>query len=179
MKKIIITTAALCMVASALTGCGRKTNNTPETTTPSTSMSSEVSSETSDTGVLARGLEDIGNAIEKIGEWPLMVVVDAEDEFFDVTGLEMKNENYKQVYMRRANLEGGFGEYIIIEANDVDEAVKDLEARKERLIAMDTPYDNHTELAKGAIVGKSGNYAYLIARENPEEVEAELLNNLK
>ena len=95
-----------------------------------------------------------------------------------VRRLDMKNENYRQVYMRRSNLEGGFGEYIIIEADNVEEALKDLEARKERLISMDTPYEEHTELAKGAIVGKNGNYVYLIARENPKEVEDELLSHL-
>lgn len=177
MKKIIITTFTLCLLATSLTGCGRKEEPAP---TPEQTTVTEATSETTteETGMVGKALSEIGDAIERIGEWPSMVLVEAEDEFLDMTGLDMKNENYKQVYMRRSNLEGGFGEYIIIEADDVEAALRDLEARKERLISMDTPYEEHTELAKGAIVGKNGNYVYLIARENPKEVEDELLSHL-
>ncbi len=178
MKKIIITTLAFCLAAASMTGCGRKKEETPAP--QETSVTETTSSETtSETGMVAKALSEIGDAIERVGEWPSMILVDAEDEFLDMTGLDMKNENYRQVYMRRSNLEGGFGEYIIIEADNVEEALKDLEARKERLISMDTPYEQHTELAKGAIVGKNGNYVYLIARENPAEVEEELLTHLR
>ena len=177
MKKIIITTFTLCLLATSLTGCGRKEEPAPAP--QETSVTETTSESTSETGMVAKALSEIGDAIERVGQWPSMVLVDAEDEFLDMTGLDMKNENYKQVYMRRSNLEGGFGEYIIIEAENVEEALKDLEARKEKLISADTPYEEHTELAKGTIVGKNGNYVYLIARENPAEVEEELLTHLR
>ncbi len=186
MKKTIL--AALCISALLLTACGNSKKPAEETTaSETTAVSSEsTSGEETETsgmeefteGVLTGTLSAIGDSIEKVGEWPMLETIDDKDMFTTFTGLDMENPNYKNVYFRHASMSAAFGEYIIIEADDVDAAVKDLEARRDKLIEVDAFYPEHKDLAEQAIVGKKGNYAYLIARENPSEVETELLTQL-
>lgn len=187
MKKIIVMLMSACLLTAAFTACSNKKENKPanessvsETTVESSeSMTEESSSsESAESGMLTGALSDIGDKIEEVGEWSMMDTIEDKDTALQMTGLDIENPNYKNVYIRKAMMSAAFGEYIIIEADDVDAAVKDLEARRTKLIEQDAFYPEHKDLAEETIVGKSGKYAYLIARENPSEVEKTLLENL-
>ncbi|MBE6838955.1 MAG: DUF4358 domain-containing protein [Ruminococcus sp.] len=188
MKKIIMVTTAVCLLAATFTACAGNKNNPEETTTPTgTTMAEtttiadettgdETTTEAEGNGESATTLAELGAVMESVGEWPAMDEFLDKEMVADFMLLDVDNPNYKDIYIKKAMMSAAFGEYIIIEAEDVDAAVEDLEARRTKLIEVDAFYPEHQELAEQAVVGKIGNYAYLIAKDNAAEVEAALRN---
>ncbi len=185
MKKTFATLAAVCLLAVTLTACAGNNGNEPETTTTTpteTTITEETTSpedtsapaDDSEGGDASMTLADLGTAMESVGEWPAMDVFLDKDMVKDFMLLDVDNPNYKDIYIKKAMMSAAFGEYILIEAEDVDAAVKDLEERRKKLIEVDAFYPEHQELAEQTVVGKIGNYAYLIAKDNAAEIETAL-----
>lgn len=195
MKKILAALFCMTLTAGAFTGCSSK-NNGGNGKPSETSGSSGTSSAASESGTpmgdlsdipgdlladLSEGMTNLAGVIEGAIEWPAMMIVNDTQMLMDYFTLDKNNPNYKDIMVKQAAMSAAFGEYIVIEAHEgkVDEAVKDLEARKTKLIEKDAFYPEHKELAEKTIVGKSGNFAYLIAGEDPESVETVLRKELE
>lgn len=173
MKKIVAMVMSLVIVGSMLTACSSKNND-------SSSSSSETTTTTSESTVKL-SLEEIGSKIEAAAEWPVLQMVTDAERLKDYYTIDNNNPNYEEVIVKGPTMSAAFGEYIVIKAKPgkVDEAVKDLEARKTKLVEQDAFYPEHKDLAQQAIVGKQGDYAYLIAHEKAADVEKALKDALK
>ncbi len=126
-------------------------------------------------------LSAAGEALEGAAEWPSLMLVEDADRLKDFFLIDSANPDYKAVYAKEPMMSAAFGQYIIIEAQEgkVDEAVKNLEERRTKLIEQDSFYPEHKDLAAETVVGKTGNYAYLIAFENAKDLETKLVDALK
>lgn len=185
MKKILAAALSLMLVTGLFAACGsNNTNNTPNETTGPVETT-PAPEETTDNGLiempdaenpLSEAMTSIAEAVEGAVEWPAMVAITDAAIMKDYFTLDNANPNYKDVMVKQAMMSAAFGEIIVIEAVEgkVDEAVKDLEARKQKLIDQDAFYPEHQELAQDTIVGKQGNYAYLLAGAGAADAETAL-----
>ncbi len=149
--------------------------DTEETEAPA---EEEAPSEDSDE-VGANPLQAAVDAATTVGEWPtLMEITDTLmlTEFFK---LDPDNANYRNMIVMQCPMSAIMTEVIIIEADDVDAAKADLEARREKAITQDAWYPNDIELAEASIVGTEGDYAYFILAEAAAEAESALVEALK
>lgn len=181
MKKILALTLSLILAGAMFTACGggkdssiAETTAAPETTTTATTAETTTVSETVTEALISDGttaapavenpLASFGEVIEKSTEWPALMEV-ATTDYKDVLLIDPANPNYKAVLAKMAMISAASGQYVIIEAVEgkVDDAVKDLEAYKKKLIEKDAFYPAQKEDAEKAIIGKVGNYAYFIA----------------
>ena len=181
MKKILAMTLSLILVTGVFAACSNDNNSSSssETTTSETTTSEETTSETTaDDGASAVKTETqkLADVVENSVEWTSMILVEDAERLKDKFGLDSKNPNYEEVTVKEAMMSAAFGEIIVIKAKDgkVDEAVKDLEARKAKMIEQDAFYPDHKELAENAVIGKEGNYAYLIVNEKATDAEKAL-----
>lgn len=191
MKKILAAALSLMLVTGLFAACGKNNTNNPNnggnTTNQETTNSGvtegtildTIPEENMGTG-LSEAMNSIAEAVEGAVEWPAMVLMTDAATLKDFFLLDAENPNYKEVMVKQAAMSAAFGEIIVIEAVDgkVDEAVKDLEARKQKLIDQDAFYPEHQELAQNAIVGKKGNYAYLLAGQGAADAEKALIEKL-
>lgn len=115
----------------------------------------------------------LSKAVEDAVEWTALTAVTDASIFTDTLGLDRDNPNYEEISVKQAAMSAAFGEIIVIKAKDVDEAVKDLENHRDKM-AADSLYPEHQELAKKAVIGKRGDYAYLIANEKGADAEKAL-----
>lgn len=199
-KKCIALVCASILAASMLAACGNNNDSSGQDSSSgsSGSSSSETTTSAADSAssgmdsenALSSGMEDVESGLESMGEgisdamkglfdtiegaveWtPLTEVSDAS--VLKDMGLDKDNPNYEEIIVKQAAISAAYAEIVVIKAKDVDEAVKDLEAHKEK-ISQDAFYPMHQDLAKQAIIGKQGNYAYLIANENGADAEKAL-----
>lgn len=192
-KKIIAAAFAVCLLT--FTACGKdstegKASATESETTTSETASAEMTSDSAaDTeGTEADGTEGdeaanplmpIADAAVSADEWPsLWEVTDAQliSDFFT---LDAANENYKNLLVLQCPMSANMSEIIIIEAEDVNAAKADLEARQQKAQTQDAFYPDDVERAGASIVGMEGNYAYFLMGDHADNAEKIIADYIK
>ncbi|MCH5193137.1 MAG: DUF4358 domain-containing protein [Oscillospiraceae bacterium] len=192
-KKIAAVLAAVMCIG--LAGCSDKTNDeevttsaeaTTETTTeapiteaPQDDTDGAGESEGEDMGESTNPLQHIADAGLAVGEWPALWEVNDAAILEDFFLLDGSNENYRNMIVLQCPMSANMTELIIIEANDVEAAKADLEARQKKAREQDAWYPDDVERAGASIVGTEGDYAYFILCGNPDEVEKALTDYIK
>lgn len=123
-------------------------------------------------------LQPLADAAMAAGEWPAMMEVTDEMMLTDYFGLDSANANYKNLLVLQCPMSATMTEIIIIEAEDVEAAKADLEARQAKAKEQ-AWYPNDVELAEASIVGTEGNYAYFILASAAAEAEPALVDAIK
>lgn len=104
-------------------------------------------------------------------EWPFMDEVSDSVFISEFFTLDPENSNYRELLIMQCPMSASMSEIIIIEADDVDSAKADLEARQTKAIETDAWYPHDQELAAASIVGVNGSYAYFIIGDNAAAAE--------
>ena len=146
-----------------LVGCGNTNDNT--------SNSNQDSSTTSQVQEISVDLTSIVNEITSKVEWASLSVIDDDQLISEFFKLDANNPNYKDILVEQCPMSAVIAEIILIQANDVNSAMKDLEVRKQKLIDTDAFYPEHKEIAQQSIVGSYGNIAYFLASDSSAESE--------
>lgn len=195
-KKIIA--AALAIGALSLTACakdsaeGTASATESETTTTTVTTASEATVDTEDTvdtenteevtdggSESANPLMPIVDAVITEIEWPSLWEVTEPQMISDFFTLDAANENYKNLLVMQCPMSALLSEIIIIEAEDVNAAKADLEARQLKAQTQDAFYPDDVERAGASIVGTEGNYAYFIMGNSAAESETVLADYIK
>ncbi|MDE7278257.1 MAG: DUF4358 domain-containing protein, partial [Oscillospiraceae bacterium] len=124
-------------------------------------------------------LQPLADAALSVGEWPSLWEVTDPQILSDFFLLDETNENYRNMIVFQCPMSATMTEVIIIEAEDVESAKSDLEARRQKAIDQDAFYPNDVDLANASIVGTEGNYAYFILAGNAAEAETALVEAIK
>ena len=124
-------------------------------------------------------LQSVADAALAVGEWPAMMEITDEMMLTEYFKLDPTNANYRNLLVMQCPMSATMSEIIIIEADDVDAAKADLEARREKAISQDAWYPNDVELAEASIVGTEGDYAYFILAGSASEAETAIIDALK
>ncbi|MCI5752017.1 MAG: DUF4358 domain-containing protein [Oscillospiraceae bacterium] len=199
MKRTIAAAAAVLIVMSMFTGCGKKnqdnaaqsetsssvsetvseTMQTSESVTES-SVSSETAQETSAENVeTVNPLNNLAQAALAVGEWPMMDEVTDENIIADYFLLDKNDPNYINLIVMQCPMSANMSELIIIEAEDTSAAADALKERRKKAQDTDAFYPADQEKAKNAIVGTSGKYAYYILSSEPEKSEEAILMSIE
>jgi len=200
MKKIIAMISAIAVCTAIFTACSSGETETPETTTAETTISETIAEETeaateeapaeteesveeapSEDGgeVSANALQPVADAALAVGEWPAMMEVTDTMMLTDYFMLDPENANYLNMLVMQCPMSATMSEIIIIEAEDVEAAKADLNARRDKAISQDAWYPNDVELAEASIVGTEGNYAYFILAGAAAEAEPAIIEAIK
>lgn len=177
MNKASIIAVSIILAATIFTACtsggDSSTAETTETTTPATTITTTGEAAT-------KTAAELVEAIENSVEWTMLVDIDDATILKDNFLLDKDNPNYEEISVKQAGMSAAFAEIIVIKAKSgkVDDAVKDLEARKKKLIDTDAFYPEHKTLAENALVAKEGDYAYLIVHEKSTDAEKALKDAL-
>lgn len=124
-------------------------------------------------------LQGVVDAALAVGEWPAMMEITDEMMLTEYFMIDPANANYRNFMVMQCPMSATMSEIIIIEADDVDAAKADLDARREKAITQDAWYPNDVELAEASIVGTEGNYAYFILAGSAAEAETAIVDALK
>ncbi len=127
----------------------------------------------------ANPLQGVVDAALAVGEWPAMIEITDEMMLTEYFMIDPTNANYRNFMVMQCPMSATMSEIIIIEADDVDAAKADLDARREKAITQDAWYPNDVELAEASIVGTEGNYAYFILAGSAAEAETAIVDALK
>ena len=193
-KKIAAALAAVLCVG--LAGCGNNTSEEVTTSAENTTASettaatvtippTECPGDTEEDAAAAEGedsanpLQPIADAGLAVGDWPALWEVDDAMILEDFFLLDGSNENYRNMLVLQCPMSANMTELIIIEANDVNAAKADLEARQKKAQEQDAWYPDDVERAGASIVGTEGDYAYFILCGNPDEVEKAITDYIK
>lgn len=124
-------------------------------------------------------LQSVVDAALAVGEWPAMMEITDEMMLTEYFKIDPANTNYRNFMVMQCPMSATMSEIILIEADDVDAAKADLEARREKAITQDAWYPNDVELAEASIVGTEGSYAYFILAGSAAEAETAIVEALK
>lgn len=124
-------------------------------------------------------LQGVVDAALAVGEWPAMMEITDEMMLTEYFMIDPANANYRNFMVMQCPMSATMSEIIIIEADDVDAAKADLDARRNKAITQDAWYPNDVELAEASIVGTEGNYAYFILAGSAAEAETAIVDALK
>ncbi len=124
-------------------------------------------------------LQSVVDAATAVGEWPSLMEITDTLMLTEYFMLDPENENYRNLMVMQCPMSAVMTEIIIIEADDVEAAKADLNARREKAITQDAWYPNDVELAESSIVGTEGDYAYFILAGSAAEAEAAIVEALK
>ena len=127
----------------------------------------------------ANPLQGVVDAALAVGEWPAMMEITDEMMLTEYFKIDPANANYRNFMVMQCPMSATMSEIIIIEADDVDAAKADLDARRNKAITQDAWYPNDVELAEASIVGTEGNYAYFILAGSAAEAETAIVEALK
>lgn len=127
----------------------------------------------------ANPLQSIVDAGLAVGEWPAMMEVTDTMMLTDYFMLDPENANYRNMIVMQCPMSATMSEVIIIEADDVEAAKADLNARRDKAISQDAWYPNDVELAEASIVGTEGDYAYFILAGSAAEAETAIVEAIK
>lgn len=127
----------------------------------------------------ANPLQGVVDAALAVGEWPAMMEITDEMMLTEYFMIDPANANYRNFMVMQCPMSAIMSEIIIIEADDVDAAKADLDARRNKAITQDAWYPNDVELAEASIVGTEGNYAYFILAGSAAEAETAIVEALK
>jgi hypothetical protein len=163
-KRLIIFLTVLVVGMTVLVGCSDSKFNRGTDTTLGVSQTSNID------------LNSVVTEITSKVQWASLMQIDDKDVISEFFTLDVDNINYKQIVVYQCPMSAVVAEIILIQANDVSLAKKDLEARREKLINADTYYPNAKEVAENSIVGVVGDIVYFIAGENAVDSEEVLLN---
>lgn len=198
-KKLAILTAILAC-ASIMTACGADKSESSETTISETTVQSEAIAEDTSTETVseaeseaesetesaenseeitedtvqtesANPLQPIIDKVLSESEWPILAEVTDPVMLTEFFTLDPENANYKEMIVMQCPISATMSEIIIINAEDVDSAKADLEARRTKAIEVDAWYPNDQILAEESIVGTNGSYAYFIIGTNAAAAE--------
>jgi hypothetical protein len=157
----------LTLATVSLVGCGSNTNNTqPLEVTEENESISEVD------------LQAMVDYITSNVEWASLMQIDDPDLISEYFTLDATNPNYKQLLVSQCPMSAVIAEIILIQAEDVQSAKDDLNARRDKLINTDAYYPEHKEIAEESIIGNVGDIVYFIAGENAQESEDVLVEYL-
>lgn len=166
------TTAAVTTTAEA----------TDEATAGTENNDAEVTENTEEEGndtEAVNPLMDIADAAISVSEWPSLWEVTDKQLISDYFTLDADNANYKKLLVLQCPMSANLSEIIIIEADDVNAAKEDLEARREKAQTMDAFYPDDVERAGASIVGTEGNYAYFLMGTPAAEAETAVVDYIK
>lgn len=124
-------------------------------------------------------LQTVVDAALAVGEWPAMMEITDEMMLTEFFMLDPSNANYRNLMVMQCPMSATMSEIIIIEADDVEAAKADLEARREKAINQDAWYPNDVELAEASIVGTEGDFAYFILAGAAAEAEPAIIDAIK
>lgn len=127
----------------------------------------------------ANPLQTIVDAGLAVGEWPAMMEVTDTMMLTDYFMLDPENANYRNMIVMQCPMSATMSEIIIIEADDVEAAKADLNARRDKAISQDAWYPNDVELAEASIVGTEGDFAYFILAGAAAEAEPAIVEAIK
>ncbi len=127
----------------------------------------------------ANPLQAIVDAGLAVGEWPAMMEVTDTMMLTDYFMLDPENANYRNMIVMQCPMSATMSEVIIIEADDVEAAKADLNARRDKAISQDAWYPNDVELAEASIVGTEGDFAYFILAGSAAEAETAIVEAIK
>ena len=127
----------------------------------------------------ANPLQGVVDAALAVGEWPAMMEITDEMMLTEYFMLDPANANYRNLMVMQCPMSATMSEIIIIEADDVDAAKADLDARRDKAINQDAWYPNDVELAEASIVGTEGSYAYFVLAGSAAEAETAIVEALK
>ncbi len=208
MKKIIAMISAIAMCTAMFTACSSSEAETTETTADTTiseTAAEETEAETEESveeapaeteesveesteedvpsedggEVAANALQPLVDAALAVGEWPAMMEVTDTMMLTDYFVLDPENANYLNMIVMQCPMSATMSEIIIIEAEDVEAAKADLNARRDKAISQDAWYPNDVELAEASIVGAEGNYAYFVLAGSAAEAETAIVEAIK
>lgn len=202
MKKIIAMISAIAVCTAMFTACSSGEAETTETTTAETTISETIAEETETEEILeevpaeteesveeapsedggevsANALQPLVDAALAVGEWPAMMEVTDTMMLTDYFMLDPENANYLNMIVMQCPMSATMSEIIIIEAEDVEAAKADLNARRDKAISQDAWYPNDVELAEASIVGTEGNYAYFVLAGSAAEAETAIVDAIK
>lgn len=185
MKKFNIL-LSLLMMLSLTVACGNSNTDDSNTNTDSvqttiqedSSQNAEVQDTSSSTENQAIDLNAIVNEVTSKVEWAKLDTIEDASIINDFFTLDAENSNYNQLLVMQCPMSAVIAEIILIDANDVDSAIQDLNARRDKLINTDAFYPEHKEIAEQSIIGNRGNIVYFIASQNAQESEKILLEYL-
>lgn len=109
-------------------------------------------------------------------EWPFLSEITDDVILKEFFLLDPENSNYNRMIVMQCPMSATMSEIIIIDAEDVEAAKADLDARRTKAIEVDAWYPNDQELAAASIVGSTGNYAYFIIGQSAAEAETILVD---
>jgi hypothetical protein len=138
-------------------------------------MSSTETTQTVETTV---NLENVVEAITSQVEWASLTTIDDSELISEFFKLDSDNPNYEQLLVKQCPMSAVIAEIILIQANDVDSAMDDLQARKQKLIDTDAYYPEHKLIAEDSIIGYYGDVVYFLAGENAQDSEKVLIEYL-
>ena len=202
MKKIIAMLSAIAVCTAMFTACSSGEAETTETTTAETTISETIAEETETEEILeevpaeteesveeapsedggevsANALQPLVDAALAVGEWPAMMEVTDTMMLTDYFMVDPENANYLNMIVMQCPMSATMSEIIIIEAEDVEAAKADLNARRDKAISQDAWYPNDVELAEASIVGAEGNYAYFVLAGSAAEAETAIVEAIK
>ncbi len=185
-------------------GSGAESDTSSESTTVTTVSEEEVTSEEMsaeesesetdeesveepDAGGISTDKDEVSNnplmplvnAAISVGEWPTLWEVTDTQMLSDFFLLDAENENYKNLIAVQCPMSANMTEIIVIEADDVDAAKTDLEARQKKAKEQDAFYPDDVDKAEASIIGSEGNYAYFILAYDASEAETALVEAIK
>lgn len=175
---LVISTMGLSMVA-----CGNSKENSSSIEESSSSTVQETSSITeieteqtssTDSDSVQVDLNAIVDEITSKIEWASLATIEDEELISEFFTLDANNPNYQQLLVKQCPMSAVISEIILIQADDVQSAMEDLQARKQKLIDVDAYYPEHKEIAENSIVDSYGNIAYFIASKSAKESETVL-----
>lgn len=208
MKKIIAMISAIAVCTAMFTACSSGEAETTETTADTTiseTVAEETEAETEESveeapaeteesaeesteedapsedggEAAANALQPLVDAALAVGEWPAMMEVTDTMMLTDYFVLDPENANYLNMIVMQCPMSATMSEIIIIEAEDVEAAKADLNARRDKAISQDAWYPNDVELAEASIVGAEGNYAYFVLAGSAAEAETAIVEAIK
>lgn len=153
---------------------------TADTTAGTEDNSAEVTENTEEDNTEAiNPLMDIADAAISANEWPSLWEVTDKQLISDYFTLDADNANYKNLLVLQCPMSANLSEIIIIEADDVNAAKEDLEARREKAQTMDAFYPDDVERAGSSIVGIEGRYAYFLMGDPAADAETVIVDYIK
>ncbi|MDR0984157.1 MAG: DUF4358 domain-containing protein [Ruminococcus sp.] len=176
MKKLTLYTLLILLICGLFISCGKKDDEKKGKDIDSAASVSDSADKDSEYS-LKGSLRGIVPEIAPAPAWKALNEIYDNDLISEFFGLENDNPNYAELTIWQCGLSTVVEEIILIKAADgkTEDAVADLNKRRDRLINVDTFYPDDKATAEKSLVGNLGDYCYFIAGENANSA----LENLK
>ena len=104
-------------------------------------------------------------------DFPPMAKVDDPETAKEFFLIDIEYDKYDEVGIWQCPMSASLAEVIIIKTPDGARAKSDLNARRDKLVDVDSFYPDAKALAENSITGNWGQYFYFIAAEDAENAE--------